>query len=80
VADLRSVIAGNIRAQRARLKLRQADVGDPLHLGQSAMSALELGHRDVTMPELLIICRVFGVPLTTLLRDADPEDMRTLGL
>ena len=80
MADLRTVIAGNIRAQRARLKLRQMDLGVELHLGQSAMSALELGQRDVTLPELLIICRVMDVPLTTLLRDADPEDMRVLGL
>jgi transcriptional regulator with XRE-family HTH domain len=80
VADLSTVIAGNIRAQRARLNLRQADVGEALHLGQSAMSAIELGHRDVTMPELLIICRFMNIPLTTLLRDADPDDMRALGL
>jgi transcriptional regulator with XRE-family HTH domain len=80
MADLRTVIAGNIRAQRARLNLRQADIGEALHLGQSAMSALELGHRDVTLPELLIICRVMEIPLATLLRDADPDDMRILGL
>lgn len=80
MADLRSVIAGNIRAQRARLQLNQAEVGAALHLGQSAMSALELGQRDVSMPELLALCRFMGVHLAVFLRDADPDDLRALGL
>ncbi len=80
MADLRAVIAGNIRAGRARARLRQVDLGNELELSQSAMSMLEAGQRDITLPEALTICRLFGTPLATLIEGADSEDLKVLGL
>lgn len=80
MADLRDVVAGNIRAERARTKLRQMDLGAALHLSQPSMSDLENGRREITLSEALIICRELGVPLSTLTRGADPADLGTLGL
>lgn len=71
MADLRSVVAGNIRAQRARLKLKQMDLADALNLSQSATSTLENGGRDITMAEALIVCRLLEVPLAKLVEGAD---------
>jgi transcriptional regulator with XRE-family HTH domain len=80
VADLRSVVAGNIRAERARARLRQIDLAEVLHLSQPAMSALEAGQRDITLSEALAICRVLETPLAKLLEGAEPEDLEVLGI
>ena len=80
VADLRSVVAGNIRAERARARVRQTDLAEALHLSQPATSALESGQRYITLAEALVVCRTLGVPLAVLLRGADPDDLTTLGV
>jgi transcriptional regulator with XRE-family HTH domain len=80
VADLRSVVAGNIRAERARSRVKQSELGEALRLSQPATSALESGHRDITLAEVLVVCRVLGVPLAELVRGLDQADLETLGL
>jgi transcriptional regulator with XRE-family HTH domain len=80
VADLRFVVAGNIRAERARARVRQVELAEALHLSQPATSALESGQREITLSEAAIICRVLGVPLAELVRGADPDDLAALGL
>ncbi len=79
MADLRSVVAGNIRAGRARARIRQVDLGKVLNLSQPAMSMVEAGQRDITLSEALAICRTFGVPIAMLVEGADPEDLKVLG-
>jgi transcriptional regulator with XRE-family HTH domain len=80
MAELRAVVAGNIRAGRARARLRQVELGQVLGLSQSATSMLEAGQRDITLSEALAICRAFGVPLASLVEGADAEDLQDLGL
>jgi transcriptional regulator with XRE-family HTH domain len=78
-ADLGEVLAANVRAERARRKWSQRELGDRLGMAQRTVSDLENG-RAVTVPELLALCGVFGVTARQLLTGADPADLRTLGL
>lgn len=73
------MLAANVRAERARRKWSQTELGDRLGMSQRTVSDLENG-RAVTVPELLALCRVFGVTAGALLAGADAADRRTLGL
>lgn len=72
-------MAGNVRAARARAKVKQLDLAAALNMSQPVASALENGGRPITFDEVLIICRVLRVSLGELLAGADPGDLRTLG-
>jgi DNA-binding Xre family transcriptional regulator len=78
--DLGDVIARNVRAQRAWLKIRQADLGERLGWLPQTVSALESGERATLVKELPALCKALECQLSDLLRGADPEDLRILGL
>jgi transcriptional regulator with XRE-family HTH domain len=79
--DLAEAVAENVRALRARRQWQQVELADLLSVSQRAVSTLESGRRtDVGIVELATLCRVFGEPLSELLRGADPAVLRTLGL
>jgi transcriptional regulator with XRE-family HTH domain len=80
VAGVDYVLARNLRAERARLGLRQSDVADRLGWSPSLVSLMETGQRRIAAAELPVLCRLFGVTLADLLRGADPEDLDALGL
>jgi len=41
---------------------------------------VEAGNRALQVADIPVICRVFGLTLARLLQDADPDDLRVMGL
>jgi transcriptional regulator with XRE-family HTH domain len=74
------VIAANVRAERARRRWTQADLGERVGWPRSSVSDVESGRRRVTADDLVALCVAFGVPLLKLADGADPGDLRALGL
>jgi len=77
---LDQLIAGNVRAIRARRQERQEDLAADLGWSRPVVGDLEQGRRRVTMLDMLLLCRVLEVDLRELLRGLDAEDLRALGL
>jgi transcriptional regulator with XRE-family HTH domain len=73
-------LAREIRAERARAGLSQADLADRLGTSPSSVSAMERGVRQVLASELPDLCRALGVDLVTFLTRADASDRRAMGL
>jgi transcriptional regulator with XRE-family HTH domain len=73
-------VARNIAAERARARWTQAELAARLGVAASTVSTWEVGKREVGMDWLPKLCRAFDVPLADLVRGADPEDLRALGL
>jgi transcriptional regulator with XRE-family HTH domain len=80
VPDLAAVIASNVRGERARRKWRQADLAARLSVAQTTVSGIESGEREIGVRMLPALCRAFGVPLADLVRGADEDDLRAMGL
>ncbi len=79
-SSLKALIAGNLRAERARSRIRQSDLAEALNLSRSQTSAIEAGEREITLSEALIVCGTLGITMRQLLHGADPADLETLGL
>jgi DNA-binding Xre family transcriptional regulator len=80
VSDLSTVAARNVRAHRARLRMRQADLAERAGMARSVLSVLEGERRRVTLDDALALCRALGVTLTELLEGASAEDREVLGI
>jgi putative transcriptional regulator len=80
VADLGSVVANNVRAERARRKWRQEDLADLLGWSRGSIGHLESGRRRPAVADLPQLCRVFNISMLDLFSGADPEDLAALGL
>lgn len=78
--ELDTVIAGNVRAQRARLQLRQEDLADELGWVRQSVTYLETGKRRVSIADAIVLCRGLQFDLHQLLAGADPEDLSALGI
>lgn len=78
--ELDALIAGNVRAQRARLQLRQDDLADEMGWSRPVISAIEAGNRRVTLTDAVALCRVLQIDLRQLLAGADPDVLQTLGV
>jgi transcriptional regulator with XRE-family HTH domain len=79
-APLGDLIANNVRGERSRRRLRQADVAARLGWAVSSYSDLENGKRRLALEDVPAVCRALGVTMADLVRGADPEDLRALGL
>jgi transcriptional regulator with XRE-family HTH domain len=80
MATLGAIIANNVRGERARRRLRQLDVAEALGWPLSSYGDLETGRRKVSADDLPQLCEVLGVTLNDLLRGADAEDLRRMGI
>jgi ribosome-binding protein aMBF1 (putative translation factor) len=78
--DLGSIIAANVRAERARRRWKQSDLGDLLGWSAQTVSHLESGRRGVFASDLYPLCKAFGISLAKLLDGAADEELRVLGL
>jgi transcriptional regulator with XRE-family HTH domain len=77
---LGAVIARNVRAERARLGMDQAQLAERLGASRTTVSNLESGQRKVTADDLAPLCRALGVTLSQLIDRAEPEDLQALGI
>jgi transcriptional regulator with XRE-family HTH domain len=73
-------LAANVRGERASRRWRQSDLAEHLGMTQRAISEIESGRRQVSLAEIVSLCRTFGIPLSELLRGADSSDIAVLGL
>ena len=78
--DLGAVVARNIRAERARQGWRQRDLAERLEWSIGMVSDTESGQRRIGVADMPRLCRALGVPLSDLLRGAEAEDLRALGV
>lgn len=78
--ELDALVAGNVRAARARLKLRQVDLADDMGVAAATVSALETGTRRITLADAISLCAALKIDLRQLLADVDPETLQTLGI
>lgn len=74
------VIAGNVRATRARLRMTQEELADAMDWSRRTVTSLETGTRRVTVADLIGLCKALGVDMNELLRGASQDDLRALGL
>jgi len=77
---LSDVIANNVRGERARRRMTQAELAELVGWPRTTVHDVESGRRRLGPDDLVALCRVFEMPLVELCRGADPEDVRTLGL
>jgi transcriptional regulator with XRE-family HTH domain len=73
-------IAASVRAERARLRITQAELGRRMGIPGFTVSDIETGRRAVTANDLPLLCEVFDVSLVELARRADPRDVARLRL
>lgn len=78
VPTLSDVVAGAVRAERARRRWSQAELGERTGMARSTIGDIEQGKRQVTVNHLPLLCRALGVPLTVLIAGADQGDLDAL--
>jgi transcriptional regulator with XRE-family HTH domain len=69
-----------VRAERARRRWTQADLGERVGWPRSSVSDVESGRRKVTADDLVALCVAFGVPLVKLADGASSSDLHALGI
>lgn len=74
------VVGQNVRAERARLRLRQEDLAERTGLARPVVAVIENGGRRVTIADAVLLCRALEVSLRALLDGLDVEDLAALGL
>jgi transcriptional regulator with XRE-family HTH domain len=72
--ELDQLVAGNVRAARARQRLTQQDLADELGWSRPVVGTLENGNRRVTLADALLLCQALNLSLRELLQGA-PEDV-----
>ena len=80
MAALTDVLANGVRAERSRRRWTQAELAQRIGVHPATMSEIERGVRSINLAEIATICRAFGIPLIDLVRSADEDDLRALGL
>ena len=78
--ELDDLVAGNVRAARARLKLRQEDLADEIGWTRPTITAIEAGRRRITLADAVALCGALKLDLRQLLDGVDPEVLQTLGI
>jgi transcriptional regulator with XRE-family HTH domain len=73
-------IAAAIRAERARRRWTQAELGERAGIPRSTIGDLESGARQIAVNHLPALCRALHVSVVVLLQGADPEAMAALRL
>jgi transcriptional regulator with XRE-family HTH domain len=78
--DLDALIASNVRAHRARLRITQEDLADELGWSRPPVSYLEAGTRRVTLIDAVALCKALRIDLRELLRGASADVLDALGI
>lgn len=72
--ELDQLVAGNVRAARARQRLTQQELADELGWSRPVVGTLENGNRRVTLADAVALCEALNLSLRELLQGA-PEEM-----
>lgn len=80
MAPIGDVIAANVRAERARRRWTQAELGERVGWPRSSVSDVESGRRKLTADDLVALCAAFEVTLIKLADGASQAELRVLGL
>ncbi len=80
MATLEQALGASIRAERARRRWSQEDLGRRVGWSKQMVSLYELGRRRIAVNDLPRVCAAFDLPLSRLLDGADSDDLRALGL
>lgn len=78
--ELDALIAGNVRAARARLRITQEELADDMGWTRAMVTFLESGTRRVTIADAVSLCDALKLTFRELLQGADPQDIEKLGL
>jgi transcriptional regulator with XRE-family HTH domain len=71
--ELDQLIAGNVRAARARLKLRQEDLAEDIGWSRPTVGSVEAGTRRITVADAVALCQALKIGLHELLQGAPAE-------
>lgn len=77
---LDALVAGNVRAQRAKRRLTQQELADDMGWSRVSVLSLENEMRKVTLSDVVDLCRALDIPLVELVRGADPDVLEALGI
>ena len=72
--ELDELIAGNVRARRARLRMTQEELADEMGWTRSMVTSLESKARRVTVADAWALCQALNISLAELL-DGAPVDV-----
>lgn len=72
-SNLRSLVADEVRAQMARKRISQRELGELLDIPQGSISRILSGRRSFRVEEILLIAQKLDVPVTKLLEPAAEE-------
>lgn len=78
--EIDALIAGNVRAARARLKLRQEDLADDIGWSRPTVSSVEAGSRRITVADAVALCRALQIDMRQLLAGVELDTLQVLGL
>ncbi|MFC6156123.1 helix-turn-helix transcriptional regulator [Kribbella jiaozuonensis] len=78
--ELDALVAANVRAARARRRLRQEDLADEMGWSRQTVSTVEAGTRRVTLADAVALCAALEIDLRELLLGAPAEALRALGI
>lgn len=68
------LIGENLKRARQTLRLSQTTVGKELGLPRQAVSALEAGKREITVPQLLKLANLYRLPAESFLKPQEPHE------
>jgi len=80
MATIGEIIANNVRAERARRRWSQTQLGELIGAPRSSVGDLESGRHKATGDDMVALCRAFDITLAKLMDVADADDLRALGL
>ncbi|WBQ02933.1 helix-turn-helix domain-containing protein [Kribbella sp. CA-293567] len=78
--EIDALIAENVRAARARRRLRQEDLADELGWSRPVVGTLESGTRRVTLADAVALCAALNINLRELLQGAPADVFEALGI
>jgi transcriptional regulator with XRE-family HTH domain len=73
---VRQRLAAELRAELARQQRAQAQLAEAIGVSQATVSRQLRGQGDFTAPQLVAAAEFLGVPLTALLGEPSPSDLR----
>lgn len=69
--DMQIALGKAIREQRKRLGYSQESFADEIGIHRTYMGAVERGERNVSLKNLMRIAKTLGVPLSSLIAEAE---------